>query len=162
MTDDLDLDALAEQLADFAPTEKRAGRGPREERIIAGFEEIQRFVEQQGRPPQHGESRDIFERIYAMRLDRLRAQADCRALLEPMDNLGLLTVDELPATAGGEEPDTDALLAELEGAMGQSDIAELRHVRTNAEKRAAEEIAIGKNARTSIAFSRSLNKRSGS
>ena len=50
VTDDLDLDALAEALADFAPPEKKSGRGPREERIIAGFEEIQRFVEQQGRP----------------------------------------------------------------------------------------------------------------
>jgi hypothetical protein len=33
------------------------------------------------------------------------------------------------------------LLAELEGAAGSSDITELRHVRTSAEKRAAEEIA---------------------
>jgi hypothetical protein len=32
---------------------------PREERIIAGFEEIQRFVEQHSRAPQHGEDRDI-------------------------------------------------------------------------------------------------------
>jgi hypothetical protein len=37
--------------------------------------------------------------------------------------------------------DDDELLAELEGAAGQSGITELRHVRTNAEKRAAEEIA---------------------
>jgi hypothetical protein len=33
------------------------------------------------------------------------------------------------------------LLAELGGAAGSSDITELRHVRTSAEKRAAEEIA---------------------
>ena len=37
--------------------------------------------------------------------------------------------------------DDDELLAELEGAAGSSDITELRHVRTSAEKRAAEEIA---------------------
>src|SRR5882757_810371 len=37
--------------------------------------------------------------------------------------------------------DDDELLAELEGAAGASDITELRHVRTSAEKRAAEEIA---------------------
>ena len=37
--------------------------------------------------------------------------------------------------------DEDELLAELEGAAGASDITELRHVRTSAEKRAAEEIA---------------------
>jgi hypothetical protein len=44
-----------------------------EERLIAGFEDIQRFVEQHGgHAPRHGEDLDIFERIYAVRLDRLR------------------------------------------------------------------------------------------
>lgn len=141
MTVDLDLDALAEQLADFAPPEKKTGRGPREERIIAGFEEIQRFVEKHGHAPRHGESRDIFERIYATRLDRLRALDDCRALLEPFDHQGLLTSGSQTETAPDEDMDTDALLAELECAMGTSEIADLRHVRTAEEKRAAEEIA---------------------
>ncbi|WP_062767568.1 GIY-YIG nuclease family protein [Sphingopyxis terrae] len=141
MTVDLDLDALAEQLADFAPPEKKTGRGPREERIIAGFEEIQRFVEKHGHAPRHGESRDIFERIYATRLDRLRALDDCRALLEPFDHQGLLTSGSQTEIAPDEDMDTDALLAELEGAMGTSEIADLRHVRTAEEKRAAEEIA---------------------
>lgn len=141
MTADLDLDALAEQLADFAPPEKKAGRGPREERVIAGFEEIQRFVEKHGHPPRHGESRDIFERIYATRLDRLRALDDCRALLEPLDHQGLLKVENQTATAPDDDMDTDALLAELEGALGISEITDLRHVRTAEEKRAAEEIA---------------------
>lgn len=141
MTVDLDLDALAEQLADFAPPEKRAGRGPREERIIAGFEEIQRFVEQHGHAPRHGESRDIFERIYATRLDRLRAQEDYRTILEPLDHQGLLAGGEAKQTASSDDVDTDELLAELEGALGSSDISDLRHVRTSAEKRAAEEIA---------------------
>lgn len=141
MTVDLDLDALAEQLADFAPPEKKTGRGPREERIIAGFEEIQRFVEKHGHAPRQGESRDIFERIYATRLDRLRALDDCRALLEPLDHQGLLTSGSQTEIAPDEDMDTDALLAELEGAMGTSEIADLRHVRTADEKRAAEEIA---------------------
>ena len=129
MTDDLDLDALADTLADFAPPEKKVGRGPREERIIAGFEEIQRFVEKHGHAPRHGESRDIFERIYATRLDQLRAQDDCRSLIEPLDHQGLLAgaAAQLPAN---DDLDTDALLAELEGAIGTSDIADLRHVRT--------------------------------
>lgn len=141
MTVDLDLDALAEQLADFAPPEKKTGRGPREERIIAGFEEIQRFVEKHGHAPRHGESRDIFERIYATRLERLRALDDCRAVLEPLDHQGLLTSGSQTEIAPDEDMDTDALLAELEGAMGTSEIADLRHVRTAEEKRAAEEIA---------------------
>ena len=37
--------------------------------------------------------------------------------------------------------DDDELLAELNGATGSSDITALKHVRTSAEKRAAEEIA---------------------
>ncbi len=76
-----DLDELRAELDEFAQPEKKGGRSPREERIIAGFEEIQRFVEQHGRVPQHGEDRDIFERLYAVRLDRLRSLEECRTLL---------------------------------------------------------------------------------
>ncbi len=141
MTDELDLDELAEELADFAVPEKKGGRTAREERIIAGFEEIQRFVEQHGSPPQHGEDRDIFERLYAVRLDRLRALEECRLLLTPLDRQGLLAGPEIAATVPVETMDDDELLAELEGAAGAADIRELRHVRTTAEKRAAEEIA---------------------
>ncbi|MFN7399161.1 MAG: GIY-YIG nuclease family protein [Sandaracinobacter sp.] len=141
MTDDLDLDALADTLADFAPPEKKVGRGPREERIIAGFEEIQRFVEKHGHAPRHGESRDIFERIYATRLDQLRAQDDCRSLIEPLDHQGLLAGVDTQLPASDDDMDTDALLAELEDAIGTSEITDLRHVRTAEEKRAAEEIA---------------------
>src|SRR5271157_2088406 len=83
---DIDLDKLRSELDDFAEPAKKGGRSPREERIIAGFEEIQRFVEKHGRAPQHGEDRDIFERLYAVRLDRLRELAECRALLEPLDH----------------------------------------------------------------------------
>ena len=81
-----DLNELADELAEFAPAEKAAGRPASEERVIAGFEEIQRFVEKHGRVPQHGEDRDIFERLYAVRLDRLRTLPDCRALLAPLDH----------------------------------------------------------------------------
>ncbi|MFL5012721.1 GIY-YIG nuclease family protein [Rhizobium sp.] len=138
---DLDLDELRDELADFAQPEKKAGRGPREERIIAGFEEIQRFSEEYGRAPQHGEDRDIFERLYAVRLDRLRALEECRLLLGPLDRQGLLTGAEIAASASAQEMDADALMAELAGAAGDIEITELRHVRSAAEKRAAEEIA---------------------
>lgn len=141
MTDDLDLDALAEELAEFAPKEKKAGRSPREERIIAGFEDIQRFVDEHGHAPRHGEHLDIFERLYAVRLDRLRDQADCRAILEPLDRQGLLSGASQSAAFAETELDTDALLAELEGAMDIGDITALKHVRTAEEKRAAEEVA---------------------
>ena len=138
---DLDLDDLRSELEEFAQPEKKGGRSPREERIIAGFEEIQRFVETHGRAPQHGEGRDIFERLYAVRLDRLRALDDCRTLLASFDHQGLLAgTGPSPATPT-EAMSDDELLAELEGAAGSPDITKLSHVRTSAEKRTAEEIA---------------------
>jgi hypothetical protein len=138
---DLDLDELRAELDDFAQPEARGGRSAHEERIIAGFEEIQRFVEQHGRAPQHGEDKDIFERLYAVRLDRMRALEECRVLLTPLDHQALLGEGENVAAAPVETMDDDELLAELEGAAGAADITELRHVRTAADKRAAEEIA---------------------
>jgi hypothetical protein len=138
---DLDLDELRSELDDFAQPEKKGERSPREERIIAGFEEIQGFVEKHGHAPQHGEDRDIFERLYAVRLDRLRALEECRSLLGPRDHQGLLANVAVEPAAPVELMDEDELLAELDGAAGSSDITELRHVRTSADKRAAEEIA---------------------
>lgn len=135
-----DLDELAGELAEFAPPEKAAGRPASEERVIAGFEEIQRFVEKHGHPPQHGEGCDIFERLYAVRLDRLRALPDCRALLQSLDHQHLLSSATFVA-----EPlaayNVDQLAAELAGAPEAEDITVLRHVRTSADKRAAEEVA---------------------
>jgi hypothetical protein len=138
---EIDLDKLRAELDDFAEPEKKGGRSPREERIIAGFEEILRFVEKQGRAPQHGEDRDIFERLYAVRLDRLRALQECRSLLVPLDHHGLLSAKEIVAAASADTIDDDELLAELKGAAGAGGITELRHVRKSADKRAAEEIA---------------------
>ncbi|TCT19225.1 GIY-YIG nuclease family protein [Thiobaca trueperi] len=138
---DLDLDELALELAEFAAPEKQAGRPPREARVIAGFEEIQRFYEQHGRAPRHGEDRDIFERLYAVRLDRLRLLPDCRALLEPLDHQGLLAGALTADTPPDEYIDLDALAAELGSATAPDDLTVLRHVRTSADKRAAEAIA---------------------
>src|SRR5690606_14456270 len=59
-------------------------------------------------------------------------------LLTPLDHQGLLSGDY---ASDVEAMDDDALFAELAGAAGSADITELRHVRTSAEKRAAEEIA---------------------
>ncbi|MEX2199975.1 MAG: GIY-YIG nuclease family protein [Dongiaceae bacterium] len=138
---DLDLDELRAELDDFAQPEKKGGRSAREERIIAGFEEIQRFVDQHGRAPQHGEERDIFERMYAVRLDRLRELDECRLLLAPIDHQGLLVTARNRLAEPVEKMDDAELLAELEGAAGEADITQLRHVRPAVDKRAAEEIA---------------------
>lgn len=140
MTDDVNLDDLAADLADFAPPEAKGGRPPREERVIAGFEDIQRFYAQHSRLPQHGEGRDIFERLYAVRLDRLRALPECRELLAPLDHQGLLSGHLLTAEPP-KDYDVDQLAAELADTTEAEDITVLRHVRTSADKRAAEEIA---------------------
>ena len=40
-----DLDELRSELDDFAQPAKKGGKSALEERVIAGFEEIQRFVD---------------------------------------------------------------------------------------------------------------------
>lgn len=136
-----DLDDLRAELDDFAQPAKKGGKSALEERVIAGFEEIQRFVEQHGRAPQHGEHRDIFERIYAVRLDQIRAQVLCRSIVLTIDYQGLLSGVELTHTDVDVPMDDDELLAELEGVGVKSDLSELRYVRSTAEIQAAEEIA---------------------
>jgi hypothetical protein len=136
-----DDDALLSELGVEVEAKKVASRTPREERIIAGFEEIQRFADKHGRPPKHGEDRDIFERLYAVRLDCLRTQEDCRDLLTPLDAGGLLIGERLSDEVQPDEMDDDALLAALGVEADAPSVTELRHVRSASEKRAAEEIA---------------------
>ena len=134
-------DALLAELGVEVENKKLTARTPQEERVIAGFEEIQRFVDEQGRLPQHGEDKDIFERLYAVRLDRLRELVEFRMLLEPIDQSGLLTASDQVATTVDDDMDDNALLAELGVEAETADITTLRHVRSSAEKKAAEEIA---------------------
>jgi hypothetical protein len=77
-----------------------------------------------------------------VRLDRLRELEDCCLLLEPIDHQGLLAgVEPVPADTSDEVSD-DELLAQLGVDVDATDgITELRHVRSAADKRAAEEIA---------------------
>jgi len=89
--DEISLDELAAELAEFAPAEKKPGRSALEDRVVAGFADIQRFATQHGRAPQHGEDRDIFERLYAVRLERLRALTQYHELLAPRDHQKLLS-----------------------------------------------------------------------
>lgn len=140
MDDDELLQALGVELVPL----KQASHTPQEERIIAGFEDILRFYQTHGRAPLHGQGRDIFERLYAVRLDQLRKLPQATSFLETLDSPGLLTgstrvdVDAL---------DEDALLAELgigtdkDVNVGRDDITVLRHVRSSAQKRAVQDIA---------------------
>jgi T5orf172 domain len=139
---DLTDEEMLAELGVSVEQQKAATYTAREERIIAGFEDIQRFVDEHKRLPRHGEGLDIFERLYAVRLDRIREQEDCKQLLKGLDRQGLLNADKSHdqiATA-----DDEALLAELGIAVSAhedpDDIQSLRHVRSNAEKHAAEEI----------------------
>jgi hypothetical protein len=140
---ELDDDELLEALGVEVTPVKAGGRTPREERIIAGFEDILRFYEAHQRVPQHGEGRDIFERLYAVRLDQLRKLPEAPALLAALDKPGLLTRSPV-AAVDVDELDEDALLAELGASADPSDrgdITVLRHVRPHAQRQAAEEVA---------------------
>ena len=138
MDDDDLLDALG---VEAAPT--KAGTHTRlEERLIAGFEDILRFVEANGRAPQHGEDRDIFERLYAVRLDRLRGMPEARELLASLDASGLLS-GPVAAVVAVDSLDDEDLLAELgvDAPADDEDITQLRHVSSYADRQTAEEIA---------------------
>ncbi|MBQ0811481.1 GIY-YIG nuclease family protein [Roseovarius sp.] len=134
-------DALLAELGVEVEVKKQLSRTPREERIIAGFEEILRFADEHGLPPQHGEDRDIFERLYAVRLDRIRDLQECRDLLAPLDEHGLLANTPTPSASDSDDLDDDALLAELGVEVAKSPLTELKHVRSTAEKKAADEVA---------------------
>ena len=137
----VDLDALADDLDDFKEPTKKGPANPREERNIAGFEEIQKFVEEHGRAPEVGPDKDIFERIYAIRLQQIRRKQECRDAVQNIDHQNLLDVEE-DNEVGLEDINLDALSADLaddfEDDVG--DITQLKHVRPRAEIQAAEQI----------------------
>jgi hypothetical protein len=140
---DIDEDELLADLGlELAPLNV-SSRTPQEERIIAGFEDILRFCQTHGRAPLHGEGRDIFERLYAVRLDQLRKLPQAQALLGALDAPGLLSTTA-HAQTDVDALDEDALLAEL-GVGHQDayagDITILRNVRPYAEIKAAQDIA---------------------
>jgi hypothetical protein len=137
---DMDLDALRAELDEFAEARPEAARSAVEERVLAGFEEVRRWVEAHRRLPRNADGLDIFERLYAVRLEQMRAQPALRALLEPLDSGGMLA--DSGAVGGDVAALTpDDLAAELSGLEDPaSELSELRHVRSRAEIRAAEEI----------------------
>ena len=137
-------DSLLSELGVDSKIEKAKKYSAVEERIIAGFEEIQRFVTEQERLPIHGEQNDIFERLYAVRLDTLQNSEEYVALLKEFDVSGILTRSDAVREENPEyETDSDE---ELLGALGvepskDNDLTQLKHVRSRAEIKVAEEIA---------------------
>lgn len=137
----LSIDQIAEDLAEFDVKKKSKSASPRDDRIVAGFEEINRFVSEHQREPQNIEGRDIFERLYAVRLEQIRRIEGVSELLGEIDTHSLLDPSCMQPDAASEKVDDEALLAELEADFGDDDLTDLKHVRSSAEKRAAEEIA---------------------
>lgn len=140
---EMDDDDLLDALGVEAAPSKASSHTAQQERLIAGFEDILRFVEANGRVPQHGEERDIFERLYAVRLDRLRCIPEAHDLLANLDTAGLLNGAGATAPVNLDALDDEALLAELgaEAPAGDDDITRLRHVASYEDRKAAEEIA---------------------
>lgn len=141
---DLSADELLDALGVEVTPVKTSALTPFEERVIAGFEDIQRFFEEYKRLPLNNEGLDIFERLYAVRLEQLRKLPQALAILAPHDTHGLLRAG--PAATDIDSLNEDTLLAELGvdvdvKAQPADDITVLRHVRSNAERRDAEEIA---------------------
>ena len=135
-------DALLAELGVDVEVKNTGNHTPREECIIAGFEDIERFYEQHGRVPAHGEDRDIFERLYAVRLDKIRASEEYRAVLADKDKHGLLSGEPTAVVDNLDNLDDDALLSEL-GVLDtdENDITKLTYVKSRAEIKAAEEVA---------------------
>jgi hypothetical protein len=131
-------EALLAELGVEPEAKKAKARTPREERIIAGFEEIQRFAQEHGRPPQHGEDRDIFERLYAVRLDRIRSSGECLDLLSELDDGGLLIAEPEAAEI---ESDDELLAALGVDAAADDDVTVMKYVRPHAERSSPDKVA---------------------
>ncbi len=135
-------DALLAELGIQVEAKKATKYTALEERIIAAFEEIQSFVDEHGHLPKHGEEKDIFERLYAIRLDQIRKKEDYKKLLKDFDHQNLLEEDLDNDSKELENLDDDELLAKLGiDQEEENSITILKHVRSRAEKKAAEEIA---------------------
>ena len=66
---------------------------------------------------------------------------ECRRLLAPLDWQGLLRDGDGTENRALDAADDEALLAQLGVEAAPTEITELRHVRSSAEKRMAEEVA---------------------
>ena len=134
-------DNLIAELGVEFEVKKKPAVSAKEERIIAGFEEVQKFVDDHGRQPSFEYDKDIFERLYATRLEQIRLQPESIELLKEQDHQGLLSDQYIAHDTDEEEPDDDALIGALGITdTGGSDITTLRHVKPRAELQPAKEV----------------------
>lgn len=135
-----DLQSLADALKDFAPPTKKKSYSQEERRLVVGFEEVQDFVKRSGRLPRDLEEADIFERLYAVRLKQLQKHPKFEELILPLDSQGIFDPEKEWEEEGLEEISVEDLASALE-AFGAPELTNLRHVRSTAARKAAEEIA---------------------
>ena len=113
-----------------------------EERFISGFEDINNFFEKNNRLPENKLNRDVFERIYSIRLNILKNNQEYKNLLLEFDKYELLSNTKNNEKAIDQEKMTDSeLLSSLGQLEDKSDITKLNYVRSYEERRIAEEIA---------------------
>lgn len=136
---ELSLDELEDELSAFKPKEKQDTVSPEDERIIAGFKDISRFFERKGWLPASA-SPDIFERLLAIRLEAIKAQTKCMALLEGYDEHGLLTM-EVPKEISPENLSDDELADLLTEDHSDDGLFDMKHVRTFEERTQPDLIA---------------------
>ncbi len=136
-----DDDNLIAELGIEHEVKKKPALSAKEERITAGFEEIQKFVEEHKREPTFDCNKDIFERLYATRLEQIRRQPDCVELLKDSDHQDLLNESFLSDAGEEDDLDDEALLGELGfNTKTDSDLTSLRHVKPRSEIKPAEEV----------------------
>jgi len=137
MADISDDDLLSELGIDLAPV-KQVTYTAKEERLISGFEEIIQFYEINQRIPSNSNNADVFERLYAVRLDQLRKLPEAMSLLEDFDQHNLLSsITSEPSDMS--ELEDDDLLSELGIEVESEDnILVLQHVRSQKEREANE------------------------
>ncbi|EMK0756522.1 GIY-YIG nuclease family protein [Providencia rettgeri] len=137
MADISDDDLLSELGINLAPV-KQVTYTAKEERIISGFEEIIQFYEINQRIPSSSNNADIFERLYAVRLDQLRKLPEAVCLLENFDQYNLLnSITSEPSDIS--ELEDDDLLSELGIEIeDEHNILILNNVRSSDERKEAE------------------------
>ncbi len=141
MSDQSAEEMLAELGLDTSLVQRRM-LSAAEERVIAGFEEIKAFYVEHSRMPQDDPDAEIFERLYAVRLTRLRSLEEYRELLAQHDPEGNLTLPQKKTDAEElEDLSAEELLSELGLDEEDNSLTTLTHVRTTEERWAAEEIA---------------------
>ena len=86
LTDDQILDELEIQLELKSPKVLT----PLQERLISGFEKINHFFETHQRVPSHHSDADIFEKLCASRLDKIKQNYEMKSVVLFLDKFNLL------------------------------------------------------------------------